>query len=167
MPNREKGITLIELLITIAVMAILLAVSFWGYKDRGRELAFERAVFNFTTKLEQVREMAMSAQEVGTERPEGGYGISFTIGKSYIIFVDINFNKIYNSGIDTLVDTVNLDEGASISALSPANPIDVVFEPPSPLVYINGGFDRTEITLSGAGRSRKVVVNSAGLISTE
>jgi len=165
MSDKEKGISLIELLITVTVMSILLAVSFWGYKDRGRELAFERAVFNFTTKLEQVREMAMSAQEVGTERPEGGYGVHFTIGNSYIIFVDSFADKVYTAA-DTVVDTVSLEEGTGISALSDT-PLDIVFEPPSPSVYINGALGTAEITLSGAGRSRKVIINSAGLISTE
>ena len=163
--DKEKGVSLIELLITVTVMSILLAVSFWGYKDRGRELAFERAVFNFTTKLEQVREMAMSAQEVGTERPEGGYGVHFTIGNSYIIFVDSFADKVYTAA-DTVVDTVSLEEGTGISALSDT-PLDIVFEPPSPSVYINGALGTAEITLSGAGRSRKVIINSAGLISTE
>ena len=163
--DKEKGVSLIELLITVTVMSILLAVSFWGYKDRGRELAFERAVFNFTTKLEQVREMAMSAQEVGTERPEGGYGVHFTIGNSYIIFVDSFADKVYTAA-DTVVDTVSLEEGTGISALSDT-PLDIVFEPPSPSVYINGALGTAEITLSGAGRSRKIIINSAGLISTE
>ncbi len=163
--DKEKGVSLIELLITVTVMSILLAVSFWGYKDRGRELAFERAVFNLTTKLEQVREMAMSAQEVGTERPEGGYGVHFTIGNSYIIFVDSFADKVYTAA-DTVVDTVSLEEGTGISALSDT-PLDIVFEPPSPSVYINGALGTAEITLSGAGRSRKIIINSAGLISTE
>jgi prepilin-type N-terminal cleavage/methylation domain-containing protein len=170
MEYKEKGMTLIEILISVAIMSILLAIGFWGYKDKGEELAFEKAIIEISSNIEEVREMALSAKQIGGVRPTGGYGVYFEKNKSsYIIFCDKNENKKYDGPTET-EKTISLENISVINILPPRpdNAVDIVFIPPSPDIYVNS--DKTasaEITFSGADKDRKIIINQAGVISIE
>jgi len=168
---KERGTTLIEILITISMITILLGVTFWGYRDRGRELGLKHSALEMVTNLEKVREMAMSARVigVGAERPEGGYGIRFIKNEtSYILFADVTNNKSYDVGAGELNSTVLLKNGISIVLASPATTTDIVFIPPSPDVYINGSKAvSAEITIGSSIGTEKIIIGPTGLILIE
>ena len=176
----QKGMTIIELLIVVAIMSILLGISFWGYNKRGDELILRRTTYQVISDIEKTREMAMSARKTGAgDRPEGGYGINFNTASpgQYIIFADLGAppDKVY-SGSPEAVETISLDSKIFIKdlniGLSPESSIDVVFRPPSPDIYINtqmSGSIPAEITLAlknNPSKTRKIFVNSAGLVWT-
>jgi len=159
----SKGVTLIEVLITVTMIVILLSASFWGYKQRGRELELNRSVLEVISNIEKVREMAMSGQTQSGSRPEGGFGIHFVQASGdYVIFVDANQNKLFDSGEE--IETLELTEQMVFSFVSPSNPLDIVFIPPSPDVFINTAKTTAEIVLNYAGNTKKITVNSVGLI---
>jgi len=175
--THSQGVTLVELLITVLIISIIVSISFLGYRELGERLTLQRAVYQIVADIERTREMAMSAQEFeGTGSiPEGGYGIYFDISTpdEFILFADLDLgsgpDKVY-SGVVEEVERVYLDGAIEVSALSPSSPINIVFLPPAPNVYLVGGasMDRIEVTIvlkRDSSKTRKIYINSVGLIS--
>lgn len=168
-----KATTLIEILVVLAVASILLGVSYFGYRERGQELALQRAAQKLVTDIERAREMAMSARKLeGSEIiPEGGYGFNFNISSpfQYILFADLpSPNKIY-SGATERVETISLETGIKLIGLVPSSPLNIVFLAPSPDTFIQAGaVNSAEITIaieSSPSKTKKIYINAAGLVS--
>lgn len=175
MINNHKGVTLIELLITLLIISIIVSASFFGYREMGKRLALRRAAYEITSNIEKVREMAMSAQKFEGSIPRGGYGIHFNRDNpnEYVLFADLDLgggpDRIY-TGIDEKVKKIYLERAIEISAVIPSNPINIVFLPPSPDVYLQGELFLTQVEIIIAIRddplqTRKIYVNNAGLVS--
>jgi len=172
----SRGFTLIELLVAIAIIAIVLGVSFLGYHTKGEKLDLQRVVLKISANMEKAREMAMSADKFSGLIPAGGYGVYFNITSpnQYIIFADLgpSPDKVY-SGSSEAVETISLGNKIKIKSISPPNPsnvVNIVFMPPSPDVYLQGGtiVDQVEITISlvsDPSKTKTIAVNKAGLIS--
>jgi len=173
--SKERGMTLIEILIAIAIIGILLATSFLAYRPRGQELALQRSVFRVASEIEKAREMAMSAQQHSSgDVPAGGYGVYFDTASpsNYILFADIDASKNRKTDGSEDVETISLEKGLTISALSPSGPVNITFVPPSPNVYLQRGavVGEVDIAISIEGdpsKSKVVSVNKAGLISNQ
>jgi prepilin-type N-terminal cleavage/methylation domain-containing protein len=181
----SSGVTLIELLIVVAVMLILMGVSFVGYKQRGEELGLKRAAYKVMADIEQVRETAMSSQKLSSgDVPKGGWGIHFntTLPNEYIIFADktLTPNHFYDSGTEgsgtdgfkkIVLDEDNRIEISLLSPTIPPNSLDVVFLPPSPDVFINGfspSLSEAKITVrlsNYPSKTKTIIINSVGLIT--
>jgi len=171
----SRGVTLVELLITVLIISIVVSISFLGYREMAQRLTLQRTAHQVVAEIERIREMAMSAQEFeGTSSiPEGGYGIYFNIGTpdQLILFADLGSapDKVY-SGVAEEVERIYLDGAIEISAVSPSNPINIVFLPPAPNVYLVGGssvtlVDITIVLKSDSSKTRKISINSTGLVS--
>lgn len=169
----SRGFTLIEILMVIAIMSILLGISFVGYKERGEELELQRAAFKVMADIERVRGMAMSAQEDDTsgQIPEGGWGIHFNPSSpnKYIIFADkdLPINYTYAPITEGPGQEIVLKEGVVLDI--PVS-INIVFFPPSPDVYLQGGdlIDEINIVIALTNKPLKtktIIVNRAGLIT--
>ena len=175
--NSQKGMTIIELLIVVAIIAILLGISFWGYHKRGEELSLRRVAYQMMSDIEKTREMAMSARKLSSgDRPEGGYGLNLDTASpgQYVIFADLGTSpdKTYN-GSSEAVETISLGTKIVIQGIkigsSPKNVVNIVFIPPSPDVYINtlSPSAPVEITLalkSDSSKIKKIFINSTGLV---
>lgn len=169
---KQNGVTLIEVLITVAVMLILLGVAFWGYEERRGELKLQQAALELSSDIEKAREMAISARIEGPERPEGGFGVYLDKNSGiYIIFADVNADKEYNAGLDSIKDEADLKQGITFTTILPADITNIIFIPPSPDVYINTAKDiNAEIIIAletDSSKTKKIIVNPAGLISIE
>ncbi len=172
--SKEKGMTLIEILVTTAIIGTLLAVSFLSYRPRGQELALQRSAFKIAADIESVREMAMSAQKDSSgDIPAGGYGIYFdtTNPFNYILFADLDASKSRKSDGSEDVKSVEIEKGLVLKTLSPSNPANITFVPPSPNVYLQGGtiIGQVDIIIAiqtDPSKTKTIIVNKAGLIST-
>lgn len=172
--NNSRGVTLIEVLVVTAIMFILLGISFVGYRERGEELKLQRVAFKVAADIERVRGMAMSAQEeeISGEIPEGGWGICFDTANpnQYILFADLDADKFRKIDASENVETIYLEDGIEIDGLLPSTPLDVVFSPPSPDVYLQGGLPLNEVNIiialiNNPLKRKTIIVNSAGLVS--
>ncbi|MCD6271009.1 prepilin-type N-terminal cleavage/methylation domain-containing protein [bacterium] len=181
---KNRGFTLVELLIAIAIITILASVSFVGYGQRQKEIALQKEANILVSKIEEVKEMAISARYFHNDLPTGGFGVYFNISSpnSYIIFADCDgdrsydttgspcFDPIHSTNYPEFVERVSFDHGVYIKTL-PA-PVSITFKPPSPDVAIktsSGLLDELTIKLgvTGSFKEKDIHFNSAGLVYVE
>ncbi len=174
--RNNRGTTLIEVLVVVIIASILLGAAFLEYRKRSQELALQRASHTLLAEIEKTRETAMSGRPLADgEAPEGGYGLYFNTDdrSGYIVFADEgpSPNHLYNSGEE--VEIIFFEENIELHSVSPDNPLNIVFIPPSPDVFINASnlpLTEAEITLrlkNDFSKRRTIKVNSAGLIFME
>jgi len=175
----NKGFTLVELLVAITIITILASVSFFGYGQRQKEIALQKEANILVSKIEEVKEMAISARYFHNDLPAGGYGIYFDSSSpnSYIVFADCDEDRFYDktgtpcSGYPESIETIKLENGVKISPLPFA--VSITFKPPSPEVVIktSDGATHDELTIrlgiQGFSKERKIHFNSAGLVYVE
>jgi len=162
--TRERGFSLLELLVSIAVISILLLVVVTNYRAGDKQLALERSAHKLAQDIRRAQEMAMSARKCtvaicGEEMiPGGGYGVYFESGAPsycpqfqptcYILYADTapqEENEFYTSD-DSEVEFINLEKGIRILEIAtkdnPSSPFQVRsvsginFKPPDPTIKI-------------------------------
>ena len=170
--KRNKGFTLVELLVSIFIIALLLAFALINYRGAKQKLALERAASKLAQDIRRVQGMALGSEKVQGQSSVNGYGIYFSSGgqgEEYILFADINSNNKYDGG-DTEIETIFLEKGIKIKNTSPSN-LSIVFVPPDPDVYIEpGNKTLAEIIIcleKDENQIKTIEVNKAGLIEVE
>jgi prepilin-type N-terminal cleavage/methylation domain-containing protein len=94
---KNKGFTILELLISISIMAILTSVSFWGYNSKKDTLALRGEVNSLASRAENMRERALGSQYFHGNLPKGGYGVVLRANTNqYITFADCDGNSELN-----------------------------------------------------------------------
>lgn len=180
--NIEKGFTLVEVLITIFIIALLSGIIFANYPQGNRQFLLQRTATKLAQDIRRVQQMAMSAATCssicplslcggacGATVPPGGYGIYFNSLStgSYLLYADNNNDKKYTSGSDTNLETINFENGINIINLT--SDLSINFQPPDPIVDIVGSINPQEADISlGLGTIiRTVKCNKGGLIWVE
>lgn len=172
---KKNGFTLIELIVVIGIVALLTVLILPNYGQGREQFALQRSAHKLAQDLRQAQEMAMSAKKFHDLIPPGGYGIYFdktNLPQSYILFADCDGDKEYDltgnpcNGYSEKVSEQELEKKVKIKNLT-ASPLNIVFTPPDPEVFINQTFSLGVITLTNDGQTKTVTVNKAGLISIE
>ncbi|MBM3251136.1 MAG: type II secretion system protein, partial [Candidatus Nealsonbacteria bacterium] len=143
--DENKGyIGIPELLVVVAIIAILTLVALINYPAARKQLALQRSASQLAQDIRRVQEMALAAEEVGGAIPAGGYGIhlkkvslspSGPPHTSYVLFADINSDQAYSPGSEKIGDDINFESGIKIKNLT-ANHINIIFVPPDPTTYL-------------------------------
>jgi len=171
---KKNGFTLLEILVVISIIIILTGIVLLNYRTTGQQLAIQRAAFKLAADIRRTQEMAMSAKELpGTGIPIGGYGVYLQNANdiSYLIYADTNpasGNEQYDAGGDTVVETINLEQGVKISSVSPSS-LSVNFKPPDPAIMLGGSAGNNEVIITLAliadtSKTKTIKVNKAGRI---
>jgi len=182
----KKGFTLIELLTVLAIITILTSVSLFSYRSAQKEYLLENSARKLAQDIRRAEEMAISTRQIinpnnPTEKfvPKGGYGIYIKLSPTQIIlFADCNDNQSYQSGnvcgtspnkFSEKIEEIALESNVMISDISPSSPLNIVFKPPNPTVYVNGNQTSASITLStpGFNQTKTIRINPTGLIYVE
>ncbi len=166
-----RGFTLIESLITMAMVAILSLAVIPFYQSAKAQSALDRSASKLTQDVRGIMEKAMSSQDyILCNHPNYnyGYGIYLTTGTtgSYILFADCNGNRSFDSGTDRIIEQVSFEPGIIINGLSRSNSF-VIFEPPDPSVFITSGDSSANIIIRSSQYSSKqktININKVGLI---
>ncbi len=180
----KKGFTLIELLVVTAMIVILAALLFTNYRSGQKQLALNRSASKLAQDIRRAQEMAMGAEEVNGDVPEGGYGIYLRRQLSpqtlYILFADFPSgdsgdppNKKCDFGSEE-IEKIEFEEGIKIKSLE-ENHLNIIFTPPDPSILFTDGdgniFDLAEVSievsLEDESKSKTIKVNKAGLINVE
>jgi len=95
----EKGITLVEILVVIFIIAALLTILVSDFPKIQRQFALSRATYKFAQDLRKAQDMALSGEEI--KKPDG----TIISVKGYGIYIDNRGNngnnkeyKIYGCG---------------------------------------------------------------------
>jgi len=183
---KNKGFTLIEILIVISIIVILSIFVFVNYRTGQRELALERATNKLVQDLRYIQKMALELTVVpGTDiAPSGGYGIYIDIQSptQYILFADCDKNREYTTNENVcggqrpeLIETVQLEREVEISEICFNSKCDnierpyIIYLPPDPITFIRGG-DEARITLrlrENPNRTKTIFVGFLGVIYIE
>ena len=94
MRDLNSGMSMIEVLVTVAIGAVLVSIGFTSY----REFKTKYDLYNATSTLYSD---IVWCQQKSMGSPHG-FGISFDTHK-YIVFEDINDNGVFDNGTDTKV----------------------------------------------------------------
>lgn len=186
---KNKGFTLIELMVVISIIGILSVVFLANYRGGEREFALKRSIHQLSLDFRRAQEMAVGTQEFKGAF-QGGYGIFLTENQEdYVLFVDCDSNG-YFSGSSLVcsdctggscilgqyteaVEEVSLEGGVYVSFLSPNfnNNLSVLFSPPDPTVTFYPDDTVADISIqsevAGELKTSSLQVNKAGLISIE
>lgn len=169
----KKGVTIIELLVTMSVIAILSAVLFVGKLKGEEKLTLQRSAYNLMQELRASQALAIGGEE---EECEGGivthsFGVHFklTWEDHYILFADCDASYTRKDDGKEDIKVIYFEKGIQISGLSPSSDFSIVFEPPDPVIYINKNDwgEEAVITLALGSNQRKVKINTAGRIEIE
>ena len=174
MLKREKGLTIIELLITIGIISLLSAILFLGRGKEEEKLALNRSAIFLSQEIREVQEAALGSTEKDCNG-EATHTFGIYLEKqnpfSYYIFADCNTNKKKDSS-DPILKEVTPEKGVKICSLS-SDSLDISFSPPDPTTFINGqdawgGVAIITLCLeSDQLKTKKVKVNSVGMIEIE
>ena len=166
-----KGFTLVELLVSIVIIGILTTAVVASSPVAKQGFAIMRSSQGLAQDIRRAQIKATAMKEIDGVSPKG-YGIYLTTSasSSYILFADQDGSYTYNGG-DTLIETVNLETYVKINSLLPGSPLNIVFEPPNPTVWVNNSSSSSStITLyleNNVSKIREIFVNSSGLITTQ
>lgn len=174
----KNGFTLIELIVSIALVVILSSVVFASFRGGEERLSLQRSTYTLLQDLRRTEEMALSGMEQGGVMPQGGYGVYFSDwqNKQYILFADKNGDCKKDSGEE--IEIVKLPEKIEIGGNSLRwNIMAVVFQPPDPTITICSAAGPSTQTQVGIflrkkgdicpGDCKSVNVNVAGRIEIE
>lgn len=181
MAKWRLGFTFVELMVIIAIIAVLSAISIPFYSSLRKTLTLERATAKLVQDLRRTEEMALSGQDFkGTGFPKGGYGMYFNQGDTNCtIFADIDATRKFDSSNKTL-EVVSFENNVKVNSLNNGSnaKIHVIFVPPDPFVFItdSNGNDLMAATspltvvnirislIDDASKYRDIKVSRTGLI---
>jgi len=165
--KRDKGFTLIEMMVVVGIIVFITALSFASYREGQSQYALQLSAQKLASDLRNAQNMALSTVTGnGEPAPAGGYGIYFnnSAGKNsaYTLFADTNINTtdpdlpayVY-SDQDTKLGDTDLKKGVEIGNISLTQnntAVDttsayVIFTPPDPIITI-GPYDLSETSSS-------------------
>lgn len=162
-----RGFTLIEMMVTVAIIAILSVITLAGYRAGEKRYVLENTAQRLIADLRKGQNMALAPEASEIYSP--GIGISFDLNNPYYFFFrDANKDKKFNSDAgDKIIETVQLSTKIQINSIFPGSPTDIFFEPPDPTIYINQQTSASAIiTLQpkGADMTKSIKIKTSGFI---
>jgi len=98
--KNPSGFTLVEIMVTISIAALIMTVILFNYRAFGDNLSLSSALQEMSIAIRQAQVYGLSVKEFssGTGQFNDGYGIYFTQNDPthYYIFADLNSNNSYD-----------------------------------------------------------------------
>lgn len=177
---KNKGFTIIELLVIITMVTIFSAIMFADYGNTGKQFALDRSAEKLAQDLRRTQRMAIDAL-IGIDETTNGYGIYFDKGAGsetkYIIYRNNNVNIYYDAAepADSIKETILIESGVKIcdikdNDVSEAdNTISISFQPPDPINYIENNYIGHEASIilcsvDDVSQTKTVKINNTGRI---
>lgn len=162
MISDHKGLSLIELLVTLAVLAILLTLSLPGLGDRRGKIEGEKVMAELTAAISMARASAVDHNLMVTLcRSDDGLHCQGSWKDGSIIFTDENEDRIVNGNDRLLYRTSAMQIGGTLRFRSFRNRQYLQMTPRGFTNYQNGNF--TYCPADGDPRlARQIIVSLSG-----
>lgn len=179
-PN-TKGFTMIELLVSLAIIALLLGSFIVNYRGGSRNSELALTSQKVVSDLRSVQNSTLGSSRYNGLVPKGGWGIHFSkvsgSNTYYTIFADIDGDKSYDNPAESNPvyggRQIDLPPDTVINELlfntTPKNSLDILFLPPDPETIIWDGLSTTTLATirlrhSITTATKDVTVNFFGMI---
>ena len=181
-----RGFTLIEMLVVMAIFAILTSVTLASNSNFGTRITLETLAYDIALTIRQAQVYGIAVQRFGGDPNfDRGYGIHFDTStpSSYQMFADIlSGNGLYDEGELVSANTIKGGYGISDICVRPQgqtsetcglDELDILFKRPEPDAYIRSNANSTlhelgrVVLLSPQGVSKTILVESSGQISVQ
>ncbi len=179
----EKGITLIEIIVVIAIITLFSMILIADYPKIKRQFALSRAVYKFAQDLRKTQDLGLSGVQIKNSAGEiivaKGYGVYINLSSptEYKIYADTSRDDEYTLGEDfETIDISKQEAGVFITAINNIGSYryaSINFNPPNPKTTIdNLESDKNSIEVVFALSvdqliNRKVSINTSGLIEVK
>ena len=157
--KKEKGFTLIEILIVVALIGILSVVSITSMKSGQDQNKLKAAQAETESIIKLAQSYALQGKKQGNIVPKY-YGVKFSVdGKNYSFCSNLN---------DTDVDCNNLIENYQFKngvMLSAGQGTQISFDIPYGNCRLSSASDNLTLTFKFDNNSRGIIVNKGGAIT--
>jgi len=162
--NSEKGVTLVEILVAIAIITLFSMILIADYPKMKRQFSLSRAVYKFAQDLRKTQDLGLSGVQIKDDAGDvvvaKGYGVYFTLMSppttEYKIYADRGdtpdqryenntqlCSNIIDSQLDCVVETINIGKEEPGVFIKQINHVDyewvsINFNPPNPETTIEG-----------------------------
>lgn len=172
---RLRGFSLVELIVTIAIIALISAVVLARYGSFNSTVLLNSLAYDVALSVREAQVLGISVR--GDDGSFAApYGMHFTEGTSYLLFVDRDESGHYDDGEE--VSSYVIGQGNAITSLCAdstcgLDTLDVLFERPEPdaIVYTDpasGTVDSVRVIVGAStGQTRTVRVWPTGQIAVE
>lgn len=182
----RRGFTLIELLVVMGIFLVITGTVLANHSKFNSSVLLGSLAYNIALSVREAQVYGLSVQTYHANF-QVGYGIDLSAANpnQYVLFADVNADKRYEPGTDSVIQTYAVGGGHTIQKFcgsnasgatqcstdsTPIDRLDIVFFRPNPDAYISsanpGYYSSAAITVaSGSGESRTVTVYSTGQIS--
>ena len=162
--NRRSGFTLLELMVTLAIVAIVLTVGIPSFREMMRENRLATQTNEFLAALALARSEALK-RGVRVTLCKSADGASCTTDDGYeqgwIVFVDPNNNATVDLGEEILRVYGAMPGGLTLTGNTPVRSY-VSYVASGMTRLIGGGFQAGTLTLCATPKARSIVINSVG-----
>jgi type IV fimbrial biogenesis protein FimT len=163
--QNHSGFTLIELMVTIAIAAILLAVAAPSYTQFARNAELSEAVSSFTGAVNATRANSMKQGRNTYLVPQDGSSWS----SGWRVYADIDWSQAYTAGTDELVIESSIpSSGITITTPSSDSLADgyLLFNGSGYLKSNAGAFQTGKIKMQNQNRTYFINIDRAGRVRT-
>ena len=161
--THNKGFTLIELIITIAIAAIVMTIGIPSFNQTVRNSRLTTNANELITSLNLARSEAIKRNVQVFVRRKGATSQNWDSG--WDVFIDLNNNQTFNAGVDTLLKTYP-PLSNNYTLRTGANYDDWVAFLPSGLNDSSSGTTNDSFrlcaTAGDTANSRRIAVNTIG-----
>jgi len=188
--KKTGGFTLIELMVSMAIITIITSVVLVNHNRFNGTIFLGNLAYDVALSVREAQIYGLSVREFGGSF-NIGYGVHFDVAtpKSFFIFADIDRNQRYTASTDSVVETLTVTRGNSISKFcattfgispvekctdssAPLGTLDIAFNRPNPEAVITDnlgiGYTSAKIIVSSdEGDTRSVVIEGTGQISVQ
>lgn len=152
-----SGFTLIEILASMFIIIMLTTLLLVNYHSTNKRSKLINAAQQVASDIRLAQSYTLGSKKFGGSVPAGGWGIRFVQPNFVQFFADTQPGAITNL---LYYKNFTLPEGISLKS----NDVSIVFEPPDPTVYIEGGASNVIIELTDGETDKSIEVNSLGLV---
>lgn len=160
--TQQKGFTLIELMVVIAIMAILLALAVPNMSKFLAQWRQASAVTAFSGSLRQARSEAIKSSRIVTMCPANTAQNACTdttdFTNGWIVYLDVNNDGSLTSG-EKILHKEAKPSGATIGSNGPKKfsylPNGLLKSQPGSITFTSSGVDNKSIKINRAGRIYK------------